>query len=296
MEISSFKKCVICKGGTKNDCLHWHVDPDTKDIWVYCVGKCKRGYSLYTYCYEAGLSIDDFLKNIDSIRFKEANPNEVNKIEWPYNFIPLSDPRATLGVQYIIDRGLKPTDGMYYDYERSGIVFPYYYGKIFVGAQTRFIKSWIDKHGDERKMDTLFGTRLGLLFYNYNQVDIMTNVKGFIITEGAFDTHTIQQATNDVFGGPMRNPWRAIACSGSGATAHHIETLNDLKSKGYKIVIAFDADDAGVKGLMKFIEAGAATHAVSTENPETDWNECYKNMGSNSVDFVKWFMRRIENV
>ena len=37
---------------------------------------------------------------------------------------------------------------------------------MFVGAQTRLLKPWVNKDGDVTKVLTLPGTRLGLVFYN----------------------------------------------------------------------------------------------------------------------------------
>jgi hypothetical protein len=85
-------------------------------------------------------------------------------------------------------------------------------------------------------------------------------VKGVIVTEGAFNSISINQALNSVYGGIMHNPWRAIACSGAGATKHHKETLKELKDQGLKVVIAPDMDEAGAHMLKKFQEADACTH------------------------------------
>lgn len=236
----------------------------------------------------------EFLKN--HIDFKEATPNEVQKMEWPRWYLPLSDPRSKPGVDYIRDvRGLQPAEGMYYDSNRNGIVFPYYFGNVFVGAQTRFIDTFTDADGTERKIDTLPGSRLGLLFYNWNQVDTLPSIRGFIVTEDAFDTQAIQQATNAAFGGITKNPWRAIACSGSGATTHHLETMKEMRLKGYKIILAPDADEAGVKMLEKFSAADAITHCVSPGSATKDWNDLYREI-DDPKNFIKWLMGRIESV
>ena len=67
------KKCLICQ--RKNDTLHWHIDAETGAIWVWCQGKCQRGYSLYEYCRQAGVSLKELLKG--DFDFKESTPNEV---------------------------------------------------------------------------------------------------------------------------------------------------------------------------------------------------------------------------
>ncbi len=288
----STKKCLICKGGRKNDCLHWHIDPEDGAIWVYCVGKCQRGYSIYAYCHQAGIPLNEFLKG--EFDFVEAKPNEVTKMEWPTTFITLSDPRAKPGVEYIKSRGLKIEGDMYYDTERRGIVFPYYFNNVFVGAQIRFIEVWTDKNGDERKIDTIPGTRLGLVFYNWNQDKFVTDIKGLIVTEGAFNAIAIQQSLNQIFGGISRSPWRVVACSGSGVTGHHRETLKELRDQGLKIIAAPDSDEAGLKMLEKMKTAEAASHYALTLDPTKDWNDMVQEMGHE--EFAKWFMKQVKSV
>jgi hypothetical protein len=114
------------------------MDVDTGEIWLWC-NKYARGYSLYSYCHEAGISLKDFLKN--DFEFQESRPNEVNAVEFPSWFITLSDPRAAKAVEYIKSRGLKIEGDMYYDTVQDGIVFPYYFDSTFVGAQVRFIET-----------------------------------------------------------------------------------------------------------------------------------------------------------
>lgn len=288
----STKHCLICKGGRKNECLHWHIDPDDDSIWVWCQGKCQRGYSIYEYAAKSGLTLSEFLKN--KFEFKESTPNEVTKMGWPRTFVPLFSDKARSGVEYVKSRGIDIDDGMYYDTERQGIVFPYYYDNVFCGAQIRFVTPWTDDNGDERKIDTMPGTRLGLLFYNWNQTPMLPSIKGVIVTEGAFNALAIQQALNYIYGGIVNNPWRCIACSGSGASKHHTETIQELKDIGKKIVIAPDSDDAGMKMLEKFAAAGAATHYAITGDDAKDWNDMAKEMGKE--EFAKWFLGRIKNV
>lgn len=284
------KKCLICKGGRKNDCLHWHRDLDSGDIWVYCVGKCQRSYSLYAYCHYAGISLPDFLKG--DFDFREAPPNEVSVMSWPARFIPLSDMRAHPAVDYIKSRGLTPEGDMYYDVERNGVVFPYYFENHFCGAQTRFIVPKVHPDGEVQKMDTLPGTRLGLLFYGWNQSRFIGNVKAVVVTEGAFDAISINQALNLVYGGIANNPWRAISCSGAGATKHHQEVLKELKDQGIKVVIAPDSDEAGMKMLKKFVSAGACTHYAMT-NDTRDWNDLLKEMSYEK--FARFFLSCIKS-
>jgi hypothetical protein len=285
------KKCLICKDGKKNNCLHWHIDPEDGAQWVYCVGKCQRGYSLRSYCYHAGIDLVDFLKG--DFDFKEAPPNELQVMSWPSRFIPLSDTRAEPGVDYIRSRGLSAQGDIYYDIERNGIVFPFYFDNAFCGAQTRFVIPKIHSDGEVQKMDTLPGTRLGLLFYGWNQSRFIGNVKGVIVTEGAFNAISINQALNLAYGGINNNPWRAISCSGAGATKHHQETLKELKEQGLTVVIAPDTDDAGMNMLRKFKSADAATHYALTESTE-DWNDKAKQLGM--LAFASFFMSKVKKI
>lgn len=285
------KKCIICKDGKKNNCLHWHIDPEDGAQWVYCVGKCQRGYSLRSYCWHAGIDVADFLSG--DFDYKEAPPNELQVMEWPARFIPLSDTRAEAGVNYIRGRGLTPEGDMYYDIERSGIVFPYYFENHFCGAQTRFLEPRVHADGEIQKMDTVPGTRLGLLFYGWNQSRFVGNVTTVIVCEGAFNAISINQAFNMAAGGISRNTWRAISCNGAGATKHHQEELKKLKEQGLKIVIAPDTDDAGMKMLKKFRDADAATHYALTECTE-DWNDKAKELGRQ--EFAKFFLSKLKRI
>ena len=285
------KKCLICKDGKKNDCLHWHIDPETNGRWVYCVGKCQRGYSIESYCFHAGISLADFLSGDFDI--KESRPNEVQAMEWPMRFIPLSDTRAQPGVDYIRSRGISPGGDMYYDVERNGIVFPYYFDNQFCGAQTRFIEPRVHPDGEVQKMDTLPGTRLGLLFYGWNQCRFVGDVKRIVVTEGAFNAIAINQALNLVHGGIANNPWRAVSCNGAGATQHHRETLKDLKEKGMTIIVAPDMDEAGMKMLKKFKESNACSLYALTGDTR-DWNDMSRDMGSEQ--FAWWFLKTIKKI
>jgi len=290
--IINTRRCIVCK--RHNDTVYFHKDEDSGALWCFCRGKCNRGYSLYQYCAAGGISVADFLKN--KIDFKEAVPNQVTRMEWPGNFIPLSDPRAEPGVKYLLEeRGLQPGDGMYYDTDRKGIVFPYFFGDIFVGAQIRFIKPWEDKEGHLRKIDTLPGTRLGLVLYNFNQGNLMANIKGMIVVEGAFDVQALQQAFYAAYGNVLSCPWRVVACSGSGATKHQLEVMRDMVKKGYTVVIAPDSDEAGLNMGRKFTDAGAATHVAYTEDASIDWNDKAK-LVNNPKQYIQWFMGKVNHV
>ena len=282
--------CLICQ--PKNRTLYWHQDPETKAIWCYC-NKCDRGYSLESYCYQADIDMLEFLKG--DFYVQEAQPNEVSAQSWPARFIPLSDPRAEEGIAYIKEkRGLTLEGDMYYDIDRKGIVFPYYFGNHFVGAQTRFIEPRIQSDGTPHKIDTLPGTRLGLLFYGWNQSRFVGNVKAVVVCEGAFNALSINQALNLAYGGISNNPWRAIAASGSGASSHQREALKELKDEGMKIIIAPDHDEAGQKMLGKYIESEVPTHWALPDTEGKDWNDIAKELGREA--FAKHFISCVKKL
>lgn len=279
--------CLLCK--PKNRTIYFHKNDDGS-IWLWC-SKCDRGYSLHQYCKLAGVNILEFLEG--KFHFQEVRDSEVQVLSWPTSFIPLSDPRAAKGVEYIKSRGLNLSGDMYYDTEEEGIVFPYYFENHFCGAQIRFLQPRIKEDGEPWKITTLPGTRLGLLFYAWSQTRFMGNVKGVVVTEGAFNAISINQALNVVYGSVANNPWRAVACSGSGATEHHKSAIKSLKDQGIKTVIAPDTDDAGKKMWKKFVEADAATHYAFTRYPDKDWNDVLREL--KYEEFAKFFINSIES-
>ncbi len=281
------KRCLICK--PKNDTLYHHIDPETASIWMYC-NKCDRGYSLHDYCNKAGISLSDYLKN--DIQFIEARPNEVNSMEWPRKFVSILDERAKHGAEYLKSRGLNLDHNFYYDLEEEGIVFPYYFDNTFCGAQVRFVTPRMTKDGPW-KITTLPGTRLGLLIYNFNQTKIMPNVKAFVVTEGAFNALSIQQALNTLYGSLYDNPYRCVACSGSGASKHQLSVFKDMIDRGYKVICSSDNDEAGMKMFKKYVEAGSATHYSITAT-EKDWNDELISRGD--VGLAKEFLARMKDI
>jgi hypothetical protein len=283
------KKCLVCL--KRNSTLHWHKDPDSGDMWVWCNGPCQRGYSLRSYCHHAGISLPEFLKG--EFDFKEAANNELTAMNWPAKFIPLSDPRAHPAIDYIKSRGLSPEGDMYYDIEKNGVVFPYYWENYFVGAQIRFIVPRVHSDGEVQKIDTMLGTRLGLLFYSWNQARFIGNVKAVVICEGAFNSLSLQQAFNDKYGGVANNPWRFLATSGCNLTAHHKEALKNLKDQGLTVICAYDNDDAGLKGLKKAIDAECITH-YSIPGCTEDWNDLAKVMSHGEL--ASYFFSRIQKI
>lgn len=268
------KKCLICKSLTANDTLHWHKDPDTEEIWVWCQGKCKRGYSIYEYCYQAGLSVKELLDL--GLNFIEAPEAEVSAMEWSRHFLHLGDQRAKLGLDYLRSRGLRPASDMYYDSSREGIVFAYYYENTFVGAQIRFLVDKVTEDGDPWKITTLPGTRLGYLFWGWSQNPLSSSVKYLVLTEGAFNAASIQQSLNDHYGNLLQNPYRCIATSGSGISKYHIDQLKTLIDNGMKIIASPDSDEAGLKMLNKIQLNGACTHYSLVSKDGVDWNDLLK--------------------
>jgi len=286
----STKHCLICN--RPNQTLYWHKDPETEDIWVYCKGVCQRGYSLRQYCFLGGISLPDFLKG--DFDFKEATPNEVQVMKWPSKFIPLSDPRAQKGVDYIKSRGLNLDGDMYFDVDREGIVFPYYFLDHFCGAQIRFLETRINNNGDEQKIDTLPGTRLGMLFGLWNQGPFITNIKAVGVCEGYFNALSLQQAFNIKYGGITKNPWKFISTSGCNVTKHHQEVLAELCASNIKVIGAYDADEAGQEGIAKAIKAKCLTHFSSTFDNELDWNDLLKREGHNAI--AERFLKNLQEV
>lgn len=281
--------CLICN--PKNRTIYFHQNEDNGKIWLYC-NKCDRGYSLEQYCSLAGIEVSDLLSG--DIGFYEAKPDEVNAMAWPQTFVPLSDPRAAAGLEYIKSRGLNDQGDMYYDLKEEGIVFPYYVENQFCGAQVRFLKERVNEDGDKWKITTLPGTRLGLLFYGWNQGKFLAQVKGVIVCEGAFNALSIQQALNSVYGGVSRCPWRLVACSGSGFTEHQAKALKELRESGLKVIGAPDTDAAGFKMLSKMKEFKAISHFVMTGDTEKDWNDLLKDIGYEEL--AKFVLKNIRPI
>lgn len=279
--------CLICN--PKNRTIYFHTDEKTGLPWLWC-NKCGRGYSLEQYCKMAGIEVEEFIK--DGIDLAQDQEDEVNVLAWPNNFVPLSDPRAQKGVDYIHSRGLSLDGDMYYDLNDEGIVFPYYFNNHFCGAQVRFIEERIKDDGTKWKITTLPGTRLGLLIYGYNQAKLLPQVKTVVVTEGAFNALCLQQAFNHAYGGVSACPWKFVALSGSGVSTHQAEVLRELKEKGYKVVAAPDTDEAGLHMLQKLQEEKAITHYAFTGDTEKDWNDMSKDM--DKKNFASWFLKQIQ--
>lgn len=273
MKMIDTRKCYICKfdpntgrakGSQSNRTLHWHQDSESGDIWVWCNGSCARGYSLYDYCRYSGLDIAEIFNS--KPEFQEAAPNVVNKMDWPKQFLSLSDKRSLPGKQYLETRNIRPTGDLFYDVLDNGIVFPYHFETVLCGAQVRFCAPKDESH----KITTVPGTRLSLLFYNFNQLTLPSHTKAIIVTEGAFDAISIQQSLESIYG-VGTCPYKVCAISGSNPSAHHIETLAYIKESGIKVIAAPDYDTAGFNMLEKML--GCSTHYAFTEDANIDWNK-----------------------
>ena len=271
----SILHCAIC--ARPNRTLHWHKDAETSEIWVWCQGKCQRGYSIYEYCAEAGISLAELLGLLRTDdAFQEAKKNEINAIAWPRYFHALSDPDGEPGVKYLESRGLKPGPDIYYDSSRSGVVLAYYYQNTFAGAQIRYLEPKPLEDGGLLKITTLPGTRLGYLFWGWSQNPFPPTVKYVIVAEGAFNALSIQQSLNEKYGNMLKNPFRCIATSGSGLSEHQVATLKELIESGIKVVGIPDTDPAGLKMLDKMMKNECITHYALVNEDGKDWNDLHK--------------------
>ena len=98
----------------------------------------------------------------------------------------------------------------------------------------------------------------------------------------------------NIYNNILDNPWKCIACSGSGLSQHHLETLKELKDKGYKIILAPDSDKAGIKMLRKAVNANAITHYNMTMENDVDWNDLLNSVGRKR--FASHFLKSIKHV
>jgi hypothetical protein len=121
----------------------------------------------------------------------------------------------------------------------------------------------------------------------------MPHIKGIIVTEGAFNAKCIEQALSKIYPSILANPWKCIAASGSGASKHQTDQIRELKESGLKIIIASDADSAGIKMFEKFVKAEAATHYAFTEDSNLDWNDISRTMSKE--EFAKWFLGKVKS-
>ena len=64
----------------------------------------------------AGVDLKSFLSG--DFDFRESKNNQVQRMEWPRNFVALTDARAKPGVEYLKSRGLDVDIDIWYDTER----------------------------------------------------------------------------------------------------------------------------------------------------------------------------------
>ena len=166
-----------------------------------------------------------------------------------------------------------------------------YFSSHYVGGQVRFIKPRVQEDGDEWKITTVEGTRLGLLFGLWNQDKFITDVKAVVVCEGYFNALSLQQAFNLRYGGVANNPWKFVCLSGSGLTDHQAETLKELRDNGYKVIAAGDTDEAGYKLMNKLLNKQCITHFAFTDDETKDWNDFLREMGHKEL--AAYFLSRV---
>jgi hypothetical protein len=273
------KRCLICN--SKHNTIYYHVDRDNTP-WLFC-NRCDDSMDLSDYCALNGIEMPTD-EEIARVATGIQDSNELRKIAWPSNFIPLWREEAADGVAYLKSRCIDPGDNLFYDVDKEGIVFPYYYDSTCVGAQIRFIKP----KQDGTKITTVTGTRLGKLFYGWNQGDLPIYIKYVVVTEGAFNAIALQQTFNKHYGSSIKNPYKFIAASGSSIGKYRGEVLAELISEGIKVILAPDSDEAGVSMFEKAIQSNCLTHWTIAEGLG-DWNDILKNNGEEALkrEFLK---------
>ena len=287
------KYCLICKKPRKTVYFNMRKDKVTGQptVSIYCCA-CGRSYKLEEYCVLGGITPYQLIKS--GLTFNESSEKEVNRLDWPSNFISLLDDKAYKGQEYLESRGLKIEGDIYYDTRKNGIVFPMYYHLDFCGAQIRLIEPRESYDGSITKMISLTGTRSGILVYNWNQMAIPAEVSVVVITEGAINCLSLMQACTETYRGKILNPFKFVSLCGSGATKHHVEIFKDLKNKGYRVVLAADSDEAGVKMFDKFTKNEAITHCSTTNPNDGDWNDILIEKGP--LGLFKYFLKGVKKV
>lgn len=261
------KRCGICQA--KHNTLYYHRNKQGV-AWLFC-NKCGTGMDLDIYCDMLGIEIPSE-EMLAKICHDDPSDQELIKMNWPKNFIPLWNKDAKEGIKYLESRKIKPTDGIFYDEDTNGIVFPYYYDSYCVGAQIRFIEPKV-KDEVKFKISTVPGTKLGKLFYGWNQLSLNPNIKYIIVTEGAFNSLALQQTLNSKYKSILSNPYKTIAVSGSSIGNHRAELLREKISEGYKVILSADLDAAGMKMMSKCCEEACITHYTFPENSGDKWND-----------------------
>lgn len=282
------KRCLTCRA--KHDTIYYHKDR-WEVPWIYC-NKCGDSMDLVDYCAMHGIDLPTE-EEIARVTQDDPGDRELQKMAWPKHFIPLWDKRAEDGVRYLKSRAIEPGDGLYYDTERRGIVFPYHYENTCVGAQVRFIEPK-EKDGRTWKITTVPGTKLGKLFYGWNQGQLPFNVKYLVVTEGAFNSIALQQTFNRHYGGITKNPYRFVAASGSSIGKLRCEVLRDQIAEGTKVILAADPDEAGIKMLEEAIREQCITHYSTVSEDGVDWNDLLIRGGDEEL--AEEFLKNLKRV
>ena len=262
------RRCLDCN--SNHNTLYYHYDR-YKTAFKYC-NKCGGSRDLDEYCAEHGIDVPTEEQINRIITSDSSNDKELEVMSWPKHFIPLWQDQAKPGIEYLKSRGIEPSDGMYFDVEQNGIVFPYYHGSSCVGAQVRFIEPQI-KDGKPWKITTVKGTKLTKLFYGWNQGDLPHYVKNLVVTEGAFNAIALQQTFNHHFKSATKNPYRFVAASGSSLGKYRKEILSELKAEGIRVILAADSDEAGLAMFQDACEAECITHWSTVSKDGVDWND-----------------------
>lgn len=282
------KRCLSCRAN--HDTLYYHKDRHGVP-WIFC-NKCNDSIDLLDYCALHGIE-EPTEEEISRVVQDDPNDRELQHMDWPRTFIPLWDKDAKEGIEYLKSRKIEPTNGIYYDVARNGIVFPYYYENTCVGAQVRFIEPR-EKDGKLWKITTVPGTKLGKLFYGWNQADLPQKVKYLVVTEGAFNAIALQQTFNRHYNGITNNPYRFIAASGSSIGDYRCEILRDEISNGKRVIIAADPDQAGIKMLEEAMRAYCVTHYSCPSKDEQDWNDILMQEGEDAL--LKEFINNLKRI
>jgi DNA primase len=289
--INFSKNCLICVDG-RRPTLKWFVfKENTTRIFVHCIAHCKRTYSIEEYVATAGLTMTEFLQTYGkNLNVDVIDSDELSKLDWPSFWLSIHDPLSKKGQEYLLSRGLTLQGGFAYDVSREAIVIPFYYGDQLVGAQLRFIVPRVYEDGYEQKIDTVPGSRLGKLFYGWNQKALNSGCKMLVVVEGAFDAAALQQNLSS-----GANPAiRFVAVSGSNLSDHQIEQISKVKLSGIKTVLAPDCDEAGIQMIKKYKDVGCFTHVSITGDSKLDWNSFLKQRGKAALR--KAFLENIRDV
>ena len=97
-----------------------------------------------------------------------------------------------------------------------------------------------------------------------------------------------------MYGSILKNPFKVVATSGCGTTKYQLDTFKELKDADKKIIIAFDSDEPGLKGLSKFTKNDIGTHYCLTNDSNIDWNDLLVELGP--IGLAKYFLDNIMEI